>query len=313
MIAAAGWLVVLGIGLVALSSTLGISRPVVVVLAQSLMPVLTIPLLLVGLVAALSGHWWLFGLVVVAALELVVVVVRGVRPSAPLRPPGTVGSVRVLGANLLHGNARKGRAVEALIAADADVLALVEVTSGWVEAFRDGGLLDKYPHHILDPVDRRGTGAAVLSRVRVLNDEPVVGAPSLVVEAGSERLRVVAVHTQCPMRRRLRDRWWRQLTGVGQLMATMQGPFVFIGDFNATYWHAPFRRLLSGGVSDAHAALGRGLSFSWPIDRRLSPPGPFTRLDHALVSDQVGVVSVVDVVIPGSDHRGLVVYLAVGA
>jgi hypothetical protein len=36
------------------------------------------------------------------------------------------------------------------------------------------------------------------------------------------------------------------------------------------------------------------------------------RLDHAVVNDRVGVVSVHDYTVPGSDHRGFVTELAVG-
>jgi hypothetical protein len=55
--------------------------------------------------------------------------------------------------------------------------------------------------------------------------------------------------------------------------------------------------------------VGQGLSRSWP---NIAFPLPLMRLDHALVNDQVGVVSVRDIDIPGSDHIGFVTELAVG-
>ena len=80
---------------------------------------------------------------------------------------------------------------------------------------------------------------------------------------------------------------------------------VWIGDFNAAWGHPGFRRLVRAGWRDAHRELGRGLTNSWPTDRRWAPP--FVRLDHALVGAEAEVVDVTDVDVPGSDHRGIVV------
>jgi hypothetical protein len=41
-------------------------------------------------------------------------------------------------------------------------------------------------------------------------------------------------------------------------------------------------------------------------------PFPLMRLDHAVVNNHVGVVSVRDYTIPGSDHGGFVTELAIG-
>ena len=83
-----------------------------------------------------------------------------------------------------------------------------------------------------------------------------------------------------------------------------------VGDFNSTRWNPPFGELLDSGLHDAHESVGQGLSRSWP---NLGWPGvPLMRLDHALVNAEVGVVSVHDVDIPGSDHVGFVTELAVG-
>jgi endonuclease/exonuclease/phosphatase (EEP) superfamily protein YafD len=66
--------------------------------------------------------------------------------------------------------------------------------------------------------------------------------------------------------------------------------------------------VLSRGWRDAHEVLGRGWSASWPTDL---PGPPLVRIDHALVSGSVVVEGIVDVEIPGSDHRGFVVSVAV--
>jgi endonuclease/exonuclease/phosphatase (EEP) superfamily protein YafD len=77
-----------------------------------------------------------------------------------------------------------------------------------------------------------------------------------------------------------------------------------VGDFNATYWHPPFRRLTGDGLTDAHVVHGRGLSVSWPTDLVIPP---FVRLDHVLTGNGLIPTEIVDFDVPGSDHRGFVV------
>jgi endonuclease/exonuclease/phosphatase (EEP) superfamily protein YafD len=99
--------------------------------------------------------------------------------------------------------------------------------------------------------------------------------------------------------------WLDDLSRLASLGRTTNSPTIIVGDFNATYWHPPFRRVLAAGWRDAHQLAGRGFSCSWPADKWWLRP--FMRLDHALVDESVIIGDVVDVDVPGSDHRGLVV------
>ena len=82
------------------------------------------------------------------------------------------------------------------------------------------------------------------------------------------------------------------------------------GDFNATRWHPFFGKLLDAGLTDAHEQMGKGLTRSWPADEPHHIP-PVMRLDHALMNKAVTATAVRDIRIPGSDHIGFVVDLAV--
>ena len=86
-------------------------------------------------------------------------------------------------------------------------------------------------------------------------------------------------------------------------------PAIVVGDLNATYWHPPFRRIQAAGWRDAHHVAGRALSSSWPDDKAWLPP--IMRLDHALSTTRWSSLDVDDVELPGSDHRGFVVTVAV--
>ena len=129
------------------------------------------------------------------------------------------------------------------------------------------------------------------------------------VHAPGRSLRVIVIHTQSPTVHH--GDWLADLEKLATV--TVDGPTVMTGDFNASWWHPEFRAVLGTTWRDAHVAVGRGLSCSWPTDQwhaifRWHPP--FVRLDHALVSDEVALLDVMDLDVPGSDHLGLVVTVA---
>jgi endonuclease/exonuclease/phosphatase (EEP) superfamily protein YafD len=81
-----------------------------------------------------------------------------------------------------------------------------------------------------------------------------------------------------------------------------------VGDYNAAWLHTELRDVLANGWRLAHRLAGRGMVGSWRAD---PPYRPFVRIDQALVSDDIDVVEVRDFDVPGSDHRGFVVSVAV--
>jgi endonuclease/exonuclease/phosphatase (EEP) superfamily protein YafD len=84
-------------------------------------------------------------------------------------------------------------------------------------------------------------------------------------------------------------------------------PIVLAGDFNGSRWVPAVGELFGAGLTSAHEAKGFGLSSSWP---EASWVPIFMRLDHVLYNKDVAATSVVDAVIPGSDHRAIVADLA---
>ena len=115
-------------------------------------------------------------------------------------------------------------------------------------------------------------------------------------------MRIIVIHTRNPMEH-FQD--WADELGELAGTAVPDRPAVMLGDFNAGWGHPELRALRAAGWRDAHRSRGRGLTSSWPTDRWWSPP--FVRLDHAFVNALLDVAAVVDVDLPGSDHRGLVV------
>lgn len=86
------------------------------------------------------------------------------------------------------------------------------------------------------------------------------------------------------------------------------GPRVFVGDLNATPWNKQFRDLqATSGLVDAANVLGKGLRPTWPV----WSPMPLSPVDHVMVGGGIGVRSIGTAVVGGSNHRALVVEIAV--
>lgn len=117
---------------------------------------------------------------------------------------------------------------------------------------------------------------------------------------GETQLRIIAVHPFTPVESA--SRWRDGLDDVRGAIGESTQRLLVVGDFNACYWHRPFRDILAVGVADAHCVHGRGLSMSWPTDLI-----PFVRLDHALTAHGLRSTAIHDFAVPGSDHRGFVV------
>ena len=284
-----------------------------VAVGQALTPVLGAA----SLLAAILGRvWWNVPLIVggVAVAVAVGVVVapaarRRSRPAgAPLGP-----SVRVLHGNLLFENVHDSVALAAaILATDADVLALSELHPDHEDALLAHPGATGYPHRI-HRTSTKAEGMLLWSRQPVddVRWEPMSvreGIVATIRRPDDGDVRIVLAHPNPPTTQHGLRLWEPSLRQIAEVGATPGPPTLVVADLNAARWHPPFRRLLRRGWRDVHEAVGRGLSVSWPTAGRW--PIPFVRLDHGLAGPGLDVVTVRDIDLPGSDHRGFVVTIA---
>ena len=149
------------------------------------------------------------------------------------------------------------------------------------------GLYSKFP---IDDVTRVGRDRAPFVRLLMPNGSVI---------------RLGVVHATAPVNAKAVGEWTSDLAALGRLLDSTDEPLLFVGDFNAARWQPAFGALLARGLTDAHEARGEGLSRSWPSWF------PIFRLDHVLTTRQFAALSIEDMEIPGSDHVGFVVDLAV--
>jgi endonuclease/exonuclease/phosphatase (EEP) superfamily protein YafD len=231
---------------------------------------------------------------------------------APVRAPSLAGALPVLrlfSANVHHGNRDLGPIGQEIRATAPDLVALQELDPDGAAGLQRSGVLARFPYAVTE-LRKSPSGIGLWSRLPVADSQvqdvhgmAVIKATILV---GSHRLHLYTVHTVAPLGDD-RVRWQAQLRWVEEEIRREPGPLVVAGDFNATRYHPSFRLLLSDRLEDAHERRGRGWATTWPRDRWPLPP--LMRLDHVLVSPDIGVRSVREGLGQGSDHRPIIAEL----
>lgn len=298
------WIIVGFVGVLTLTQAFGWAGTRTVAIVQSLTPYMGLALVPVVLVALWRGHLRLATVGAAIGFGMLVMAAPLAFPDGQADPLAGADGLRVASMNLLYGNERIEDVAAVVQELAPDVIVFSEYTADHQAALQHHPLARSYPYRI----DRSGQysgGVALWSRYSVAVDEfPDTYNYSLdVTVAGVDGdTRIVAMHVPTPLMSFVD--WRRDLDIAAQFGRDATGPTMVIGDLNSSYWHPDFRRLLDSGFVDAHIANDRGFSTSWPTDRFFPP---FVRLDHALVAGGLVATDVVDVEIPGSDHRGFVV------
>ena len=293
----------------------GWSRPSPVLVLEGFQMYLLAPAWVI-LIATLATRQWALAVpaVFVAGSHLLFCLPAATADSVPAWA-SDAPTMTVFVANVRYDNARADELARDVMASNADVVVLNETTPAIRDALRAAGTSDRYPTRV--HVEGRPFGETLMTRlpatdagVEVLGGQRV---PAATVSVGDRDVRVYSVHVNAPKSSAQRHIWRRNLDGIGgSAEAAGDVPHLYAGDFNSAPWHGPYRRLLARGLTDAHDALGQGLSRSWtPHPAVLSWLGPVMRLDHALFTPGLFPRSLTDVEVPGSDHRGFLLEIAV--
>jgi endonuclease/exonuclease/phosphatase (EEP) superfamily protein YafD len=294
----------------------GISKfAIVTALLQSLVPIIFVPVWVLGVVTLLTGHRILASVCAVLAVVHVLLVFPALGTNAVPSWAATAPKIKVLSANVFDRNATPDEAAVRILKSDADVLALVEVSVPMHEALVREGVDRLFPYQIRDRASPTGETDGIYSRIPFTNGHTVPllqnNGPAVTVTIDGRPIEIVAVHIDGAQHTGWK--WRGQLAALKPVVRSATGPLVIAGDFNATRWNPPFANLFHLGLTDAHEDRGKGLSRSWPLTgTKLAHFGPLLRLDHALVNRSAAVESVKDVRVPGSDHLAFEVQIAIG-
>ena len=147
--------------------SMGISRFPIVAMAHDALPVLLSVAWVIGLIAALTGRWALFGFSIV----LVVVQLQMVIPRTRANPvpswAASDPSVSIVCANVFVDNETPGLFAEMLIETDPDIIVIVERNPAFLAAFEAAGGAQKYPFSVDDPDDSSDYAVAIRSKIEL--------------------------------------------------------------------------------------------------------------------------------------------------
>lgn len=215
-------------------------------------------------------------------------------------PPasGPRGDLRVVQFNLNYRNTVMDRVGEALTGYDADVITLQEVPPNHEAVLR---ALSAYPHQAHCFFRDHVGGVSVLSKhpIRSVDCAEGQGLVSASVDAPGGAVIVASVHTYWPWpfgQHAQVDAWLPRL-------ATLKGPIIVAGDFNAAPWSHAVRKVMDASrtriVPGIRITIGVKL-WSW------LPAIPIP-IDHVLLSDDLCPTSAFVGPEIGSDHFPVVV------
>lgn len=248
-------------------------------------------------------------LLALGSLALVVAHLVAVVPQVFSRAPSSdalPSPLRVVTANGNGWNQHPDETLRNLSHFDADLVCLQEVSPTWLDALRDEGWLDLYPHQHLDV--REGVwGMALLSRLplrnidaRDLNEAPGIQAE---VQHMGRTVHVFCVHPAPPAG----DFVASHLDALERILlwaeAHQSDSAVLLGDLNSTPY-SDFSSALRAHMDDAWELAGPiGLGHTWPNNGLMYPPA---RLDHVYVTRSLGVSRVQRALAASSDHAPVI-------
>ena len=312
MLESLAWIAVALMGLLATTQAIGYGTSRIVAIPQSLTPHALAPALPIAIVALATGNFAMAVTAVAIAAAMVALSAPMLRQRATTAIADTAPRLRIAHSNLLYTNERESPAgLRTLLDTDPDILVLNEFTLVHQEQLSAVVAGDDYPHRI-GRAEYGPHGIGIWSRYPladtvVLPSDTRLGLLTT-VDVDGLPVRLLAAHPPPPIERDgLRD-WLGGLVHIKEFAGPPSGRTIIIGDFNASRWHPPFRRLLNIGWRSAHEVVGQRFGGTWPTDRWYLPA--FVRIDHVLLGDLVAAETVRDLDIAGSDHRGVVVSLA---
>ena len=272
-----------------------------------------VALAVLGLVITMS-KWRRIGYGVLGVGLLNLIVVLPLYIGAPAEARVEAETLRVMSFNLLSTNEEYSEVIDYIETIDPDLVFLHEASRPWEVAVETAEL----DYQVIRPrsddlifgtlVLVRGEGITAVSH-GFAEAAPRAVSLELTPPGWTTSLSVLATHPLAPTdqeRARIRD---AQLGFAGEWAASQTGAFIVVGDFNATPWSWPFRRLLdSADLHNSQSGFGLQPTFSATTNLLLRVP-----IDHLVHSGALEVTSRQLGPSLGSDHFPIVVDLQVVA
>lgn len=268
-----------------------------------------VSLAVLGLIIMMS-KWRKSGYAVLGAALVNLVAVLPLYVGSPAEARVEASSVRVMSFNLLSTNEDYSDVVEYIESIDPDIVLLHEASRPWEVAVSSAGLDYEVVRARSDDlifgtlVLVRGGGVTAVSH-GFAAAAPRAVSLSYTPPGWDAQLSVLGTHPLAPSDAERADLRDAQLDFAGKWASDQTGAYLVVGDFNATPWSYPFRRLMTTpGLHNSQN--GFGLQPSFPTSSNLLLRVP---IDHLVYSSSLEVVDRDLGPSLGSDHFPLVVDL----
>ena len=220
-------------------------------------------------------------------------------------------SIRLFSANLNMFNHESEAMFAEIEQVNADVLLFQEYTLHWDEAFSQSQLVEAYPYHLID-IGERSFGTAIWSK-RPLQDTEIwlaeqIYLTSATIEISGQPIRLHNMHPMPPQYSY--GKWDPMMDTIRQRLVAEPIPVIAMGDFNMGPYNKQYQALLNEGLRNVHEELGQTMATTWPNGRLAMPP---VRLDHVFISSGIIGLSISEGVGVGSDHKPVIVDLALAS
>ena len=222
--------------------------------------------------------------------------------------------MRVMTLNTKNGNADAEQIVSIVRDQHVEVLAMQEVSGSLIERLSAAGLDELLPSRVIGLAGAGDNGGVTSStRSRPCATLRKASCPSPDLRAGLHDNRRIprgaprqrASHIAQDGHARLLEREPHQLGNL----APIQHEYLIMGDFNSTWDHSRYRKMLGDTLVDASEQAGEGFHMTYPSEPHYAmvPVPPMIEIDHIVYSKNSGM-SVGDletVNVQGSDHFAL--------
>lgn len=224
----------------------------------------------------------------------------------------TAPKITLLSHNIRFDNQDPLLEVEEIKRVNADLVFLQEITPIGYEILNEAGAFNDYPYSAID--SRMGArGLAIFSKhpLREASVEPSPGYPQQRAVANINGRDIVLwnVHLLSPVTGQI-ENWRADHEFLRKKLHAETGDVLVAGDFNSTWSHTPFRKLIDNGYREAANDRGRGYARTWPVDEKLGQRAKgFIRIDHVLTRNNIRPVEIEEAGGSGSDHRAVITRL----
>lgn len=268
-----------------------------------------VALALLGLIIMMS-KWRKTGYAVLGVALVNLVVVLPLYIGSPADARIEADDIRVMTFNLLSTNEQYSDVIDYIRTVDPDLVFLHEASRPWEVAIESAAL----DYEIVRPrADDLIFGTLVLVRgegVTAVSHGYAASAPRAVSldytpHGWETSLSVLGVHPLAPTDQERADLRDAQIGFAGAWAGEQSGAYFVVGDFNATPWSSPFRRLM-GSADLENSQRGFGLQPTFPSTSNLLLRVP---IDHLVHSEALEVIGRQLGPALGSDHFPLVVDL----